>query len=154
MRLSFCLILIILLNNAYCVAQIIKDPTEAYRSACEGGRPLLIVFSGSDWCAPCMRFERQVLSQDVFSQFIAEKVIVYEADFPQRKRISKETQQSNEALAEQYNPKGAFPHLVLVRPDRSIITTLIYEDESVEAFIKKVSRHLEDEQTKNVQTAE
>lgn len=154
MRLSFSLILIILLTNAWCVAQIIKDPKEAYRSACEGGRPLLIVFSGSDWCAPCMRFERQVLSKEVFSRFIADKVVVYEADFPQRKKIDKETQQSNEALAEQYNPKGAFPHLVLVRPDRSVITTLIYEDEPVEEFVKKVSRHLEDEQAKHVQTAE
>ncbi len=101
-----------------------------------------------------MRFEKPVLSQDAFTRFITGRVVVYEADFPQRKKLDKKTQQSNEALAETYNPKGVFPHFVLVGPDRSVITTLIYEDESIEAFIKKVSRHLEDEQAKNVQTAE
>ncbi|HEX5169645.1 MAG TPA: thioredoxin family protein [Cyclobacteriaceae bacterium] len=137
--------------NSECAAQILDDAELAFQSSCENQRPVLIVFAGSDWCAPCIRFERKVFTQKEFADFASQKIVVYEADFPQRKKLSKSTRQKNDDLAEQYNPKGTFPYFVLVRPDRSVITALMYDDESVQAFINKISTHLEDEQAKNVQ---
>lgn len=84
------------------------------------GRPLLLVFSGSDWCQPCIRFEKQVLNDSAFQQFANTRLDVVKADFPQRKKLSAEQALENERLAEQYNPEGRFPHIVLLHPDRSI----------------------------------
>jgi thiamine biosynthesis lipoprotein len=129
----------------------VTDAGNAFHYAAENHRPILLVFAGSDWCAPCIRFDRNILSQEEFIDFAEQKVVVYQADFPQQKKMSKQQRQQNEDLAERYNSKGAFPYFVLVRPDRSVITTLGFNDESVHVFIKKISRFLEDEQAKNIQ---
>jgi thiamine biosynthesis lipoprotein len=131
--------------------QVVTDFRDAFHIANEKQRPVLIIFAGSDWCAPCIHFNKKVYTEKEFQDFLLQHLIVYEADFPQRKKLSKNIQLQNEALAERYNPKGAFPYFVLVRPDQSVITTLAYDNESPQTFIRKVSAHLEDEQAKNVQ---
>jgi thioredoxin-related protein len=128
--------LLIACSSAY--SQVLTDADAAFREATRTHRFVLLIFSGSDWCAPCIRFEKQVVATDTFMQFAAEHIVVLEADFPQRKRISIDTRAQNEALAERYNPEGSFPFLILLRSDRTPLRVFNYQDEAPESFISEL----------------
>jgi hypothetical protein len=68
------------------------------------------------------------------------------ADFPQRKKISDEQKKQNEALAEQYNPKGVFPHIVLLNADHSVMGTLTYSSQTPAQFISEIRSYIESRQ--------
>lgn len=108
------------------------------------GRAVLLIFSGSDWCAPCIRFERQVVSSDAFRKYAKEHLVVLIADFPQRKKLPAGETRQNEQLAELYNQEGIFPKILLLRPDRSVIVNLDYRNQSPEVFIKEITSYLDD----------
>lgn len=139
MRLFFLLLLLTLLRG---IAQAQSAVPQSTTSAETATRPVLLVFSGSDWCQPCIRFEKQVLSDSVFLAYAAQYLEVVKADFPQKKKLSPEQRRENEQLAEQYNPKGKFPHLVLLRPDRSVLAVLPSDAENGPAFIAQVKNYL------------
>jgi thioredoxin-related protein len=77
-------------------------------------QPVLLVFSGSDWCAGCIRLHKKVISDTAFIHFADKHFQIITADFPQRKKLSATSVKQNEALAERYNPNGVFPYLVLI----------------------------------------
>lgn len=121
-------------------AQIQIDADQAFRISSETKKPVLLIFSGSDWCAPCMRFERKILSESSFQDFVKENIILLQADFPQRKRLSHALEQQNEQLAEQFNPKGIFPRFLVLSADRKILSTLSYANQSPFEFISEIKK--------------
>ncbi len=104
--------------------QVETDPAAAFARAQATGQPVLLVFSGSDWCAPCIRLERQVLTDSTFLRYASGHVVLLKADFPQQRQLEPARQAAYEALAEKYNPEGAFPKLVVIGPDRRRVVTL------------------------------
>lgn len=105
-------------------------------------RPTLLVFSGSDWCIPCIQLEKTILSDSSFLHYAEAHLELVRADFPQRKKLSKEQQKQNEALAAQYNPEGAFPKMLLLHPDQSIWTILHWQDHSPQSFTDQIDSFL------------
>src|SRR5690606_4970412 len=105
-------------------------------------RPILLIFSGSDWCAPCIRFDREVLSDTTVRRFVGEHLIMIRADFPQRKSLPDDLVERNERLAEHYNPAGEFPRVLLLKPDQSVLALLSHSGASPSSFIDEVQRHL------------
>ncbi|OEK02004.1 hypothetical protein BFP97_10945 [Roseivirga sp. 4D4] len=75
----------------------------------------LLIFEGSDWCANCRRLERNILTQEVFKEFLTQHEIVLEkVDFPQRKKLEKNVRVYNDSIATKYNFDGAFPTMLLI----------------------------------------
>lgn len=84
----------------------------------------MIVFSGSDWCSPCIRLKSETLDNDqVINFFEKNKIEIYTADFPRKKanKPSKETIKQNEELAELYNQDGAFPRLIVLDENNNTV---------------------------------
>jgi thioredoxin-related protein len=131
---------LVLSLNAF--AQDALTTEEAFRTSVETKKPVLIIFSGSDWCASCIRFEKKVLSENSFQTFASHNLILLRADFPQRKKLPEEIKKQNEALADKYNPKGLFPHIILVIPGQSGSTTLSYNSQTPDEFISEINAHL------------
>ncbi len=77
---------------------------------------ILLNFSGSDWCIPCMKLRADIFNSDVFMEYAKENLILVNADFPRKKKdeLSKEQQKENDALAAKYNPDGRFPFTILL----------------------------------------
>lgn len=77
---------------------------------------ILLNFSGSDWCIPCMKLRANIFNSDVFMEYAKENLILVNADFPRKKKdeLSKEQQKENDALAAKYNPDGRFPFTILL----------------------------------------
>jgi len=99
------------------------DFEKAKKLAKENGRCILLNFSGSDWCGPCMRLKKEVFESDAFSDLAASSLVLVNADFPRSKKnqLPKDIQNRNDLLAEQYNPLGKFPFTVLLTADGKII---------------------------------
>ncbi len=77
---------------------------------------ILVSFSGSDWCGPCIKLKKDVFESADFQSFAAERLVLVRADFPRmsKNQLSAEQTSRNEALAEKYNHQGKFPFTVLL----------------------------------------
>jgi hypothetical protein len=86
---------------------------------------ILLNFSGSDWCGPCIVTRRDYLESEVFTKMANDNLVLVNADFPRkRKNIgSTEVVKRNEALAEQYNKQGAFPLTLLLNAEGKVLKT-------------------------------
>jgi thioredoxin-related protein len=84
---------------------------------------LLLNFSGSDWCGPCIRLHKEIFDSEVFTKYADENLVLVNADFPRLKKnmLSKEQQKQNDALADKYNTDGAFPLTLLLDADGKVI---------------------------------
>lgn len=102
----------------------------------------LLVFSGSDWCLPCIRFEREVLQAASFITFSKENLVIENADFPQHKKLSKEQVRHNESLAERYNTQGYFPHVLLLNEHGKVLSQIITNRVVAENVIAQIKPYL------------
>ena len=125
-----------------CSAQVQIDAEEAFRISSETDKPVLLVFAGSDWCANCIRFEKRILSATDFQTFAGENLVILKADFPQRTPLSSALQEQNASLAEKYNPKGEFPYLLLLTPGKSVLSSLVFSNQSPSEFIAEIKSYI------------
>ncbi|MBK7966460.1 MAG: thioredoxin family protein [Bacteroidetes bacterium] len=96
----------------------------------------LLIFTGSDWCLPCMRLEKNILNDSIFVQFTLHAIEFIQADFPQKKKLDAIEIERNEKLAELYNPKGIFPYIVVVQ--NGLGTVIPFRDQQPAALIKSI----------------
>ncbi len=84
---------------------------------------ILLNFSGSDWCGPCMRMHKEIFASDAFTKMADTSLISVNADFPRKKKnqLEKSIQQQNDALAERYNPQGKFPYTVIINENGKVV---------------------------------
>ena len=80
---------------------------------------ILLNFSGSDWCIPCMKLKADIFNSDAFMKYANDNLVLVNADFPRKKKdqLSPEQQKENDALASKYNPEGRFPFTILLDSD-------------------------------------
>ena len=106
---------------------------------------ILLNFSGSDWCAPCIKMKQEVFENDVFLLMAEKQLVLIRADFPRAKKnqLPKEQQRHNDALAERYNPAGKFPYTLLLDADGKILREWDgYTFSSQDKFISQLSKEL------------
>lgn len=84
---------------------------------------ILLNFSGSDWCGPCIKMKKEVFESEEFLSLAQERLVLIRADFPRQKKnqLSQEQKAHNEALAEKYNPDGKFPFTLLLDENGEVI---------------------------------
>lgn len=94
----------------------LTDFDQAKKLALQGDRPIVLVFSGSDWCAPCIKLENRVFKTPEFQEYAKEHYVLLRADFPRKKknRLPETLQNHNRKLAEAYNKSGGFPIVVVL----------------------------------------
>ncbi len=121
------------------------DFNEATIEASKSHKLILINFSGSDWCGPCIRERKEILENDAFVNYAADHLILVRADFPRRKKnqLSKDQVKKNEALADKYNPEGKFPYTLLVDEHGKILKDWDgFPNESPENFVSQISSYV------------
>ena len=84
---------------------------------------ILLNFSGSDWCVPCINMRHQLFEDPAFKVFAESSLVLLNADFPRLKKnqLSKEQQKKNDTLADKYNPQGSFPYTLLLDEGGKVI---------------------------------
>ncbi|AYL99121.1 thioredoxin family protein [Mucilaginibacter celer] len=117
------------------------DFDKAKTEAAATHKLIVINFSGSDWCGPCIRLRKEILETDQFDAFASDHLVLVRADFPRQKKnqLSKEQVKLNEALAERYNPDGKFPFTLLVDENGKVLKNWDgYPNESTDQFIDQI----------------
>ncbi|MEO6669024.1 MAG: thioredoxin family protein [Ferruginibacter sp.] len=94
----------------------LTDFNQAKKIASEKNEYILLNFSGSDWCGPCMRMRKEIFESADFKNYSKDNLVLLNADFPRNKKnkLSKEQEAQNDQLAEKYNPNGKFPFTILM----------------------------------------
>lgn len=134
-------IALFLLISSFGFAQQTESFAQKLEKAKTEHKKVLLYFSGSDWCAPCIKFKKFIVNTEEFKNFATENLVLYNADFPRqsKNKLAKEIEKENEALAEKYNSKGQFPLILLLDENGNIVKKWEeYPKETVQEFIDKL----------------
>ncbi len=119
------------------------DFNEAKTEAMQQHKLILINFSGSDWCGPCIRLRKEILESATFEDYAAGHLVLVRADFPRQKKnqLSPAQVKLNEALADKYNAEGKFPYTLLVDENGKILYQWDgFPNESADQFITQIDQ--------------
>ena len=140
----FLLIVFILsLNTARLSAQDWRTDWDiAGVEAEQANKKLILVFSGSDWCIPCIKLEKEIWESLSFTQYAEQYYVLFRADFPKRKKnkLPEKIQKLNDRLASEYNSKGYFPLVVVLDTKGKVKGQLGYEKLTPEAYIALIEQ--------------
>jgi protein disulfide-isomerase len=116
------------------------DYKVALEQAAKENKPVLLDFTGSDWCGWCIKLEKETFSQADFKKFSEKSLLLVELDFPNSKPQSDEVKKQNKELQEKYKVEG-FPTLVLLdSKGKEIARNTGYLPGGPKAFIEWVER--------------
>lgn len=133
---------LVLLNVSSVLAQDWQtDFLKAKEIATKENRPIVLVFQGSDWCAPCIKLDRQIWSTDSFKNYAKDNFVLLQADFPRKKKnaLPKIQADANAELAEIYNKSGVFPFVVVLDREGKVLGQTGYKKITPEAYIKELN---------------
>ena len=113
---------------------------KATSTANNENKNIVMVFAGSDWCAPCIKLEKYILESDDFKNYAKEHWVLLKLDFPKKKKnkLSDEQQSHNDALAEKYNRKGYFPLVVLLDKKGNVLGETGYKKVTSQEYVNEL----------------
>ncbi len=120
------------------------DFDTAKQLASQKDEPIVLVFQGSDWCAPCIKLDREIWSSDEFKNYSKEHFVMLQADFPRKKAnaLPDAQQEKNNKLAEKYNTQGYFPFVVVLDKKGNVLGETGYVKTSPLEYINQLNAFL------------
>ena len=92
-----------------------NDLNKAVPISVKEKKPIMLFFTGSDWCGWGMRLKKEVFNHEEFKIWTEENIILVELDFPRRKKIDPKILNQNRELARIFGVSG-YPTCWLVSP--------------------------------------
>jgi protein disulfide-isomerase len=120
---------------------------QARVKAKETNKPMLLNFSGSDWCIWCKKLNSEVLSKSVFEEYAKDNLVLVSVDFPQFTSQSDDLKKQNQKLAQTYKIEG-FPTVVLLSSDGEEIGRTGYQPGGPEKYIEHLKSILQSFESK------
>lgn len=81
---------------------------EALKVSEQTKKPLMLFFTGSDWCGWCVRLQNEVFRKPEFVKWANDNVVLVEVDFPRKTPQAPEIQTQNREL-QQFFEVGGYP---------------------------------------------
>ena len=91
----------------------LTDFTEAMDLAKESGRPLYMLFTGSDWCPWCIRLKEELYDHREFVDFANSELVLLKFDSTRNPPLSSERRQEIDRYSRQFNISG-LPTVVIL----------------------------------------
>lgn len=122
---------------ALCAQEWNDDFKDAMAIAQQENKPIILVFSGSDWCAPCIKLDRDIWQSEEFKAYSKQNYVLYRADFPRKKenKLKDQLIQQNKELADRYNSKGYFPLVLVLDKNGKILGETGYKKTTPKSYI-------------------
>jgi thioredoxin-related protein/ribosomal protein S7 len=130
-------LLLALVANPFVVAddgQWKSDPNVALKSAKEGKKDILLLFTGSDWCPPCQKLEQEVFTDEDFYAEAEGHFEFVKFDFLRNAPLRAEVKKLNEEWSSKYGV-DSFPTIVLVDTELRPFAFAGYEEGGAENFL-------------------
>ena len=103
--------LVLVMGSFAMQAQELKwetDINKAIAASNKTKKPMLLFFTGSDWCGWCIRLQKEVLKTPEFKTWAAKNVVLVELDYPRSKPQSEVIKNQNNGLQQTFGIHG-FP---------------------------------------------
>jgi len=116
---------------------------EAVSQAKKTGKPIMVDFTGSDWCGWCIRLHGEVFDKPEFKKWAAKNVVLLELDYPHQKPQPKALKEQNDKLMRKYGSVvEGFPTVLFIEADGSVFGKYGYDAGGPENWTKMASRLL------------
>ncbi len=135
------LAVILLAGMASAAEGWLTDFEKARQMAAELKRPILLDFTGSDWCGWCIKLDEEVFAKQEFKDFAKDNLVLFKADFPRNKQLPEAETKQNEALMRRYEARG-FPTILLLKADGKVIAQTGYRRGGAEAYVQHLKELL------------
>jgi protein disulfide-isomerase len=117
----------------------LTDVPKAQEIAKKENKVVLLDFTGSDWCPPCIKLHSEVFSSDAFKEHAGKKFVLVELDFPRSKKLAPELKKANDQLKEKFSITG-YPTIILLDSSGKEIGRKVgYGGEKAKDYIAKLS---------------
>jgi thioredoxin-related protein len=118
--------------------------SDALARAQNEDKPIILVFSGSDWCAPCIKLDRTIWQSRDFKIHAQDNYVLYKADFPRKKanQLPEKIKIENQGLADTFNPDGHFPLVLVLDKDQKVLGKIGYQKISPGEYISLLNTFL------------
>lgn len=84
------------------------DINKAISLSNKSKKPMLLFFTGSDWCGWCIRLQKEVLKTPEFAAWAKKNVVLVELDYPRKTAQAEAIKAQNTGLQEAFGIQG-FP---------------------------------------------
>lgn len=115
------------------------EPAKA--RARETGRPILVNFTGSDWCGYCIRMREEIFDTGIFAAWAKDRFVLLECDFPRSRSLPPEVAKQNEELADRYQIRG-FPTILVLDDQGQVLAASGYKRGGAASWIAKLEEEL------------
>lgn len=133
MRKTFSVLLLLLPLMVFAAPPMMENFSKATQLAQLYNRPMILVFTGSDWCDWSQKVSKELFETEEFSEAIGNSFIFVQLDFPKTTDKAVIISEQNLRLKEQYHV-DQFPSLVMIEPDGREITRISYSEKTAEQF--------------------
>jgi protein disulfide-isomerase len=106
---------------------------QAVQEAQKSRRPLLLFFTGSDWCGWCKKMQSEVFSSAEFAQSVGGSFVFVEIDFPMNKQLPADQKQQNEQLKQKYGVTG-YPTVIILDSNQNFVAEAGYRPGGGKAY--------------------
>ncbi|MDP2158872.1 MAG: thioredoxin family protein [Flavobacterium sp.] len=93
------------------------DINKAIEISVKEKKPLMLFFTGSDWCGWCIRLQNEVFKKPEFAQWAKKKVVLVELDFPRKTKLDPKLEAQNNELQAIFQVRG-YPSVWFVNPEK------------------------------------
>jgi len=94
----------------------LTDYSKAVQQAKSENKPILLDFTGSDWCGWCIKMKEETLDKPAFRHYAEKNLVLVEVDFPHDKVQTDAVKTQNGQLGGQFKITG-YPSFVLLDKD-------------------------------------
>ncbi|MDB6078907.1 MAG: thioredoxin-like fold [Akkermansiaceae bacterium] len=116
------------------------DLEKALAQAKAEKKQVLVEFTGSDWCPPCIAMRKNVFSKKEFVEKASKDYVLVELDFPNG---DADLKKKNQPYAEKYKIEG-FPTVILMSPEGKEFTRFFASEyPKTDDFLKHLKEALE-----------
>jgi thioredoxin-related protein len=117
----------------------LTDFAQAQAQARKQNKFLLMNFTGSDWCPPCIKLHREVFAQPEFADYAKQHLVLLEIDFPRRKEINAQQLAANQNLSNRFGVYW-FPTIILLNHSGKVLGELGYVPGGPKPFLGRLEK--------------
>jgi protein disulfide-isomerase len=120
----------------------LTDFSAAKKKAKAENKPLLLLFTGSDWCPYCIQWEKEAFSKPEFQEYAKKNLVLVLVDFPEKKKLPKSQLRANEALQEKFKIEE-YPTVVMLDSNAKKLGAINYTEGGPKALLGKIDATLD-----------
>ena len=115
------------------------DHAKALEKAKAENKPVVMDFTGSDWCGWCIKLDKEVFNTPAFKAYAEKNLVLLKLDFPRRKALPPALKKQNEELASKHGIRG-YPTIIVLNPEGNPIGQLGYRPGGPQAWIAELEK--------------